>query len=548
MNTADLDRHPTFSADGLTILFSSNRPGGVGNQDLYWATRASVSEPFGKTSSLGTEINTTNDDLAPSLSADSLTLIFASNRPGGLGGHDLYMATRSDITEPFANVTNLGSGVNTDRSESNPSLSADGLSLYFHSSREVGFGGLDIFVARRRDMSESFGNVANLGSPVNGPGSDGAPSISADGRTLFFNSNRPGGIGGMDLYRADLTTFSVAHLGPAVNSSSNDRAPSVSFDGLSLLFESDRPGGEGSADVYLASFEADWYRFTLTDRQLATLALTSLEQEEATLELYDSSANLLAMGMPATNADRVIDQFLDTTNNGNPDTYFARVVGASGEYSLVVTRDASFDIEPNDNLLLNVQDVTLTGTLLGAAEAGGSDFPNLGSTQVALPTVFTDGEGFQWDIQGDGHINDGTSDAYDGGLIHIGFPGFSNETAEHDARDEIVIGPATIGDIQVRRKIYVSQDQGFARFLEIITNTSESTAEYAVGIFSDLGSDNETQLIGSAWDVDDDWLVTDDRSDGGDDPTVLHVFAGKGGRRPPWWSAPAVPRLLYASW
>ncbi|MFV2069757.1 MAG: hypothetical protein ACC645_22555, partial [Pirellulales bacterium] len=413
LNTADPERNATLSADRLTLLFNSNRPGGAGGHDLYTATRASIFAPFGNATSLGEDLNTASNELAPTLSRDGLTIIFASNRAGGFGGTDLYTATRSDTADPFGNVMNIGSAMNTANVETDPSISADGLALYFTSDRPGGFGGQDIYVATRSNTLEPFGQVVNLGPDINSAATDASPSISADGETVFFHSDRPGGFGGMDLYvgkRLQGSDFSVANAGPEVNSSRNDRGPSVSFDGQTLLFDSDRPGGAGSKDLYEARADTDWYRLALADGQSTTLALTSLGPGDVTLELYDSDSNLRGRGTPATNVNQVINNFMDPTRDGMPEDYFVRVVGDSrqfgldpGKYSLVVTKDADFDTEPNDEPGLAAQDITATGIVLGAVAPAGSE--NSASAEVQLPIDRDGSGGFLGNIPRDGNVN-----------------------------------------------------------------------------------------------------------------------------------------------
>ena len=164
-------------------------PLGVGS-----AERAAVlgASSLFRVTSLGPDVNTADDDLSPAVSADGLTLLFSSDRPGGVGGTDLYMATRASTSEPFADVVSLGAGVNTASNETAPALSADGLTLYFGSDRPDGFGSTDLYMATRATTSDPFGDVTNLGADVNTASNDNNPTISADGLMLLFNSNRPG--------------------------------------------------------------------------------------------------------------------------------------------------------------------------------------------------------------------------------------------------------------------------------------------------------------------------------------------------------------------
>ncbi|MBD2452180.1 hypothetical protein H6G76_34775 [Nostoc sp. FACHB-152] len=152
-------------------------------------------------------------------------------------------------------------------------------------------------------------------------------------------------------------------------------------------------------------------------------------------------------------------------------------------------------------------------------------------SEISLPTDLIDSSGFRWDIQGNGSISDGTNDAYDGGLSLAGFYPSLNTAQTEDNGREVLIG--TVSDypaVQVQRKIYVPEDQSWARFLEIVTNTTSATANYTVNLNSYLGSSYSTVVDTSSGDnifnTDDNWLVTDD-GDGTGDPTLVHIIAGE---------------------
>ncbi|MFV2068718.1 MAG: DNRLRE domain-containing protein, partial [Pirellulales bacterium] len=287
VNTAGLERNASLSSDGLQLFFSSDHPGGLGGEDLYVSTRSSVAEPFGEGINLGPGVNSDANETGPSVSSDGLTLYFGSNRSGGLGGFDIYTATRSAITDEFAGATGLGTNVNTDRSENNPEISADGLTLLFNSSRPGGFGSQDIYAAARADTAEAFESAVVLGPEVNSSESDARPALSADGLTLYFNSSRPGGFGGHDLYVAsrpgtDEAFGRSANLGGIINTASHERGPAITADGVFLFFESDRPGGMGGGDLYQVRTEdpADWYQFSLDAGESASLFVTSNATED----------------------------------------------------------------------------------------------------------------------------------------------------------------------------------------------------------------------------------------------------------------------------
>jgi Ca2+-binding RTX toxin-like protein len=156
-------------------------------------------------------------------------------------------------------------------------------------------------------------------------------------------------------------------------------------------------------------------------------------------------------------------------------------------------------------------------------------------TALTFPTNLYDGTGYLWDILGGGSILNGTYDAYDVGLDHVGFPSAWNARFEDDGR-ELVFEAAAVNGIQLTRKIYVPDDSGWARFLEIVTNTKSTTVTYSLNLDTNLGSDGSTVLVrtssgDAALDRNDRWLVTDD-GNGIWDPTMLHVFGGEDGVAP----------------
>jgi len=261
VNTSYTDCAPSISSDGLTLYFSdapsNSHPGGYGGGDIWVATRSGPSEAWDSLVNLGPPVNTSYGDAAPSISSDGLSLFFSSGRPGGHGGLDLWVSRRPSLDDDWGTPENLGPTVNSDQFDSFPCISQDGLSLYFYSERPGGFGRGDLWVTRRTGLSQAWGPPGNLGPNVNSPADDGWPCLFANGLALMFNSNRAGGYGSYDLYMSTRPTTEEQwgqsfNLGAAVNSSSNDGAPSISSDGRSLFFHSERPGGEGDLDLWQA--------------------------------------------------------------------------------------------------------------------------------------------------------------------------------------------------------------------------------------------------------------------------------------------------------
>jgi len=257
INTSSEDGPGCFSSDDLEMYLDSDRPGGYGSWDLYVATRPTTSDPWGAPVNLGEPVNTSAGEMTPSLSGDGLLLFFHSNRPGGPGGVDLWVSKRPTTQDPWGEPGNLDQPVNSSNYEFFSSISTDGLELYFCSNRPGGYGGRDLWVTTRATTDANWGPPLNLRSPVNSSYLEQTPTISADGVVLFFSSNRPGGFGGTDLWVATRATVSepwaeAVNLGPTVNTSAGETCAIISRDGSTLYFCSTRPGGLGDWDIYQA--------------------------------------------------------------------------------------------------------------------------------------------------------------------------------------------------------------------------------------------------------------------------------------------------------
>lgn len=200
INTPYNDGTTYISPDGLSLYFGSDRPGGHGQYDIWVTTRPTKGDDWGTPVNLGPTVNSSSDDGCPRISADGLSLYFGSNRAGGSGGYDIWVTTRASVSEPWGEPVNLGPTVNSNQWDASSSITADGLSLFFGSNREkTGTSHSNfcyIYKTTRPTRNDPWGEPVRLGPTVN-PGLEydsDYPSISADGRILFFSSNRPGGI------------------------------------------------------------------------------------------------------------------------------------------------------------------------------------------------------------------------------------------------------------------------------------------------------------------------------------------------------------------
>ena len=258
VNSSVRDFGPTNSADGLSLYFDCDRPGGYGDNDLWETTRPTTENPWDLPVNLGSTVNSSASDNSPSISADGLSLLFISSRPGGFGERDIWVTTRPTINDPWGEPVNLGPPINTSYRESGVCISADRLELYFNSDRPGGSGGADLWVAKRSTVEDDWDTPVNLGPTFNTSFNDGGPNISTDGLCLFFQLY--GAVDGFDIWMS--TRSHKEHpwgipinLGLTVNSSVPDLQPEISSDGSTLYFSSRRPGGLGHHDIWQASVE-----------------------------------------------------------------------------------------------------------------------------------------------------------------------------------------------------------------------------------------------------------------------------------------------------
>lgn len=242
-----------FSADGLDVYFH------LGTDyvaSIWTAHRDSPDAAWGPAVNLGPTVNSPGFDGTPWLSPNKLELYFNSNRDGG--NYDVWVTTRATVDDDWGTPVNLGEPVNSAGEEGCLSLSADGLEFYMISDRPGGSGGWDLWTARRATVNDAWETPVNLGSTINTSAMENFPCVSADNLVLFFASARPGGYGGLDLYMARRATTGDAwdvpvNLGPKVNSSSHENCARISADGATLYFFSVRPGGILSQDLWQAS-------------------------------------------------------------------------------------------------------------------------------------------------------------------------------------------------------------------------------------------------------------------------------------------------------
>jgi hypothetical protein len=275
LNTGALEGCPIESPDGLSLYLASNRPGGLGGIDIWLATRSDSDAAFGAPVNLGAPVNSAADDFCPSPS-DGGWLFFVSSRAPGCGSADLYVTRPlEDDSDAWGEPLHLGCHVNSPGTEMSPSLVGDpeggSARLYFSSDRAGGYA--PDGATPDHDLYQSELSPFGFGPPqlvegLNTEFNDLRPNLAADGLEIVFDSNRPGGLGGTDVWSATRGSpdepWTTAANVTEVNSAANEARASLSGDGARLYLGSNRPGsepaadGQPSSDVYVAHRNRGW--------------------------------------------------------------------------------------------------------------------------------------------------------------------------------------------------------------------------------------------------------------------------------------------------
>ncbi len=186
-----------LSADGQQMIIYLSGGGKGGGLYMMWRK----GDSWGSPQELYGDINSRYQESTASITPDARTIYFASNRPGGFGGMDIY---KSELQEngTWGRAENLGKGVNTEADEDAPFIHPDGRTLFFTSNGSESIGGKDVF--RTHLVAEKWDTPQNMGYPINTVANDNYFTLTADGSHAYFSSDRPGGQGGQDIYTFEM--------------------------------------------------------------------------------------------------------------------------------------------------------------------------------------------------------------------------------------------------------------------------------------------------------------------------------------------------------
>lgn len=249
VNTAYSELTPTFCATSNDLCFVSNRAGGLGMWDVWQTLRSGGA--WGTPTHLPAPINTEYRELSPFYYAGSTPELYLhTDRPGGSGQCDIWSSSQSGTS--WSAPQNLGTLINTELWDVDPCIINSPKRMFFASQgQSPTLGQYEIYYS---DFNGSVWQApVHLDAPVNSTYNDVGVIVTSDGNTMYFHSDRPGGYGGYDLYKATCAGGvwgNVVNMGASINTASNELDPCLSPDEREMVFTSDRTDGYGAQDLW----------------------------------------------------------------------------------------------------------------------------------------------------------------------------------------------------------------------------------------------------------------------------------------------------------
>ncbi len=262
INSRYHDYFPFISNDQSLMFFTSLKEGQ--DEDLYYSISSNGS--WRDAVPVGKSFNTPNDEGMATFVRDGKTLYFIGcDRVAAKSPCDIWEAHLDGFD--FKDITPMKGSINSDFWDSQACISCDGSTIYFASRRPGGLGGQDIWKSHRLSNG-NWSEPENMGAPINTPGEEESPFIANDGETFYFSSDGHTGLGDQDIFMTRMDrrgTWSIPlNLGSKINSPHRELGFFLSADGKTGYFASDRPDGYGGMDIYSFELAKELYSEPMT--------------------------------------------------------------------------------------------------------------------------------------------------------------------------------------------------------------------------------------------------------------------------------------------
>ncbi len=348
VNATDSEMLPTAAPSGLSLYFATIRPGGLGGRDIYVSQRATLSSAWGAPQHLAI-FNTSSNESVSTISRDGREMFIESDRPGGIGGSDIYHSTRTDPNNDFGWTApvNIGAVINTASGDYFGNYFVDpatgAATLFFNSDRSSGTAGVNDIFQSTRNADGTFNPPLPV-NELNSAANEQRTSISRDGLEIFFGSNRLVPTTNHAVFVSTRASVSSAWSPPVpvavLNTAGSNAQPALSPDGTVIYWVSNRPGGSGLGDLYSAVRVAINRSSTSDFDGDGRTDISVFRPSDGTWYVLQSGSNTFRAQQFGTNGDKIVPG--DYDGDGRTDFAVFREVSTSGFWYILQSSDNAF--------------------------------------------------------------------------------------------------------------------------------------------------------------------------------------------------------------
>jgi len=355
INTEYPEFSPVISADNRVLFYTARRPDSEGGnkdeagyfyEDIYYSSREYGGE-WSSSVNMGDPINTVSHDATVGLAPDGKSLLTYKGINSKNGD---ILITREASPGIWEEPTSLGTNINTKYHESSASLSFDEKTLYFESDQPGGYGQHDIYVSYWDEAAGAWGKPENLGSTINTEFEEKGVFFHPDNKTLYFSSNGHNNIGGLDIFKTVLdpetkTWSKPENIGWPINTPDDDIYFVVTGDTRYAYYSSYRADGFGEKDIYIITFLGEVKKPLIADADLLETNLLVTDNKPQMVTQFDGSKLFIVSGIVTDGKTKVgISANLSITNSKTNVKITDIVTNSDGTYSAILVPGESYAI------------------------------------------------------------------------------------------------------------------------------------------------------------------------------------------------------------